>query len=1483
MVGCFHEFCEGPSPLRLEKRLPALPVEYLWQIQENFEYLISSKKSTSRRRRKNQSNYIANPQFLQLAPPYHHIPNTPYFRRAYIVPPPIVNTEGLSSLQRIINRYLLSMKIIGGYWKEAVSLLPCFSDSNIRGATINVEIRDLGTGDSGKVQLDYDPWASSFDIIPLQPFFNSESSEIPFVTVALGTVTYSEIEVNVTCISRKPAFKPYSITKTLGAYFEIPLEKGKSDCNVLLIEAKRVLSDGLKSRSKTLVIPFLRAASSYKPSWIQIQEPRGFYKVGEKVDVRINKGKVNVPRNYMVLCNSFDIISVGKIRDDNTLKIPVTANMLGECYIFVYSNKSPYTVDMMLFFVDEICEASTTSSKLELKPGHNVTFGMNGKPNSLVLLRAINDQLNFLKKNSEEKRYKSWDFGFFQSADPNHQQSRLRNFVDLKSIERETEKNCHKAGSLYSDMFGKCPIAKASNSMISDFCLKKMIEHCLNPVSNTKTTAYSCATSECAAKSRIENIKAASFLGARTANYMEQTEPIFDEPVLQPDDDGSPIRQRFHEVWLFDVVKLDDSGFMTTTVTAPDNIGRWAVASAYWAPGHPNLCNAKTIEIVSKKNYFLEVDIPRHAYSNESVSVKVSVTALQPQTEKKLSICMSDLSRKICADVGANGRTGESIYSRVIVSPNAPIVTKTFTMKFLGDGVMNILFQLREQKEYPGKKHCDIGQVYDSVRIKTKVSRRVEAEEMYKVLIVDPDKPLHKNDFPRTTVCKDERMYNYYNLPLDNPVISKSIEISECRGADGALHTEVFTNVLDADVVQIFTVDIHRFLPNKEKYSFAQRRVKRNHVDVRRLSLNEVLIRLSVELYHFKSLRTEENTKPETIERSEKKIGSLISEMLLFSDCHVGDSMCGFSEYEEPTQESQRDPLLTAISASLICQGAINNEKACGPVKFIENLLLENRRLEDIDISHLIDLDNPIDRRWFLISMFLQVLEDCLALQCPRNQSAWSKLFFDFDNLDDNFNFDDRTLAALAFLSPKGITELMRIKMMGRRKNAIPFWSAGKDNIKILSHRMSTFDKHSAVRKLRTGDVLANSLGILSFIVPAAESEQLNWDSLASWLYEQQQEDGGFRGVLDTFYATRAIYEYRYRKVNENSEMQLKVVCENGPSYEVNVTSTASEFYFPTNVRNFTIITRGHGKLRVGIHMLASKKQRSRRGLTQDNYYPVRFSIDQEVIANGVLKQTVCFTIRSAIMTDLEITHGIYTGYSLKPSNVVLHQNSSFASFRTYPSVSSYAAHFVLQGLKSTIPTCYEVGLAEPNYHHEPLYLAPVALQAKHVFEGLVGMALITHPDQLPRFRRGSQPIIVRSMNSLKRSRRDIINDSVDTVCFKGGTCACAETTCSVNCGLCELDTTEDLEEILKDEDKYVALGEAVHKYEITSGDDVYTVIRLEIKFKTGYREHLLSNFLNVWIRKCSYYKCVPDNDIKKSKFYVIGDVEGISVDSDAE
>ncbi|PIO73002.1 hypothetical protein TELCIR_05039 [Teladorsagia circumcincta] len=146
--------------------------------------------------------------------------------------------------------------------------------------------------------------------------------------------------------------------------------------------------------------------------------------------------------------------------------------------------------------------------------------------------------------------------------------------------------------------------------------------------------------------------------------------------------------------------------------------------------------------------------------------------------------------------------------------------------------------------------------------------------------------------------------------------------------------------------------------------------------------------------------------------------------------------------------------------------------------------------------------------------------------------------------------------------------------------------------------------------------------------------------------------------------------------------------------------------------------SRGHGKANVGFRILARKRQRSRRGLTHDDYYPVRITVLQERISRGTLHQTVCLRALSPFVTTAEITHGLYTGFSTSLDNIAILPNSTSLSFVTLPTVSTFAMHFVLEGFRRNEALCYVLGISEPRHNYEPFHLAPVAISARHPTDG---------------------------------------------------------------------------------------------------------------------------------------------------------------------
>ncbi|PAV78992.1 hypothetical protein WR25_10318 [Diploscapter pachys] len=129
-----HSFVEGPSPDRPTNRLPPTNVlalsDIYWRYTQSLAEMCRRESSSlsaigtlpSRLRSLSSStdstSFIppllsvdtsSNSSYLPLAPPYHILPDTAYFRSATIIPPPNQSNEGLPTLKRIHNRYITSM------------------------------------------------------------------------------------------------------------------------------------------------------------------------------------------------------------------------------------------------------------------------------------------------------------------------------------------------------------------------------------------------------------------------------------------------------------------------------------------------------------------------------------------------------------------------------------------------------------------------------------------------------------------------------------------------------------------------------------------------------------------------------------------------------------------------------------------------------------------------------------------------------------------------------------------------------------------------------------------------------------------------------------------------------------------------------------------------------------------------------------------------------------------------------------------------------------------------------------------------------------------------------------------------------------------------------------------------------------------------------------------------------------------------------
>ncbi|KAK6024575.1 hypothetical protein OSTOST_09613 [Ostertagia ostertagi] len=107
-------FTEIPSPERPFLRPPSATAKELMEIYKNYRRggLYFFRRTWMRICRElDHSDPSKRPRYLPLAPPYHLLPNTSFFRKTAIKPPPTYCSDGLPPLKRIINRYLASILV----------------------------------------------------------------------------------------------------------------------------------------------------------------------------------------------------------------------------------------------------------------------------------------------------------------------------------------------------------------------------------------------------------------------------------------------------------------------------------------------------------------------------------------------------------------------------------------------------------------------------------------------------------------------------------------------------------------------------------------------------------------------------------------------------------------------------------------------------------------------------------------------------------------------------------------------------------------------------------------------------------------------------------------------------------------------------------------------------------------------------------------------------------------------------------------------------------------------------------------------------------------------------------------------------------------------------------------------------------------------------------------------------------------------------
>lgn len=1372
-----------------------------------------------------------------------------------------------------------SGELHNGIWSSTVNLMVCNKHENYTQKVI-IEVRDHGTGSRNDIKLSWDPLSPKFNIIPMRPFFAPSIPNLPFIIE--GEAESGEVWLSVACVAEKPPIgevsselqvKPQNV-----AQFALN-KQWRNACPVIKLEAKQKLKQGF-SKIKTMFIPNMRASVSGQ-NFVNIIEPKASYDVGDMVTLDLQTTDT-LKLSYLILCNGQTILRGENNQNDRRLSFKVSERMQGTCLFFFYSTETSYASDMILFRVKDKCKSSISLSRMvnnetfplsvpedTIIPGDEIVIDFEGEPRGIAIYRAIDDRLNYMSLKNDIFMERLWDLSMFEERKTKGYQTKILNLVNVNEIKKTIESQCSAAGKA---LRSRCPIYSPASSIVSSMCLKYIDKEC-HRIAQKPTKPNDPFPP---ANFRTANLMPISFTSARVQEIRRpdngvDTIAFNDIGIEKP---HGLIRENFQEVWLFDSIVLGSDGTARVRSSSPDNIGQWAVTSVFWNKGRIAMCPTNVAYVQSKKTVFMNVEVPKEVYVNETVSVRVTVTATKLSKLTKFSICMPNLPRKVCADEGSFGNRGNPTYSNVALSPNEQVVTKSFTMRFLQTGETSLTFSLREEKFSPGKHFCDLGTVLDVVKMKLKIAQRADTVEYYKRILLNSEKPVMK--------LADD-------VTSSTDLLEQPIEVEEYRaGEEGNVVTKIVAHIPDTDTIYSFTVDISKFLPTPQFFNDVQKRLKRGIFDSSNSFLSDVISDLSSELYRFKTLSQKKNIGLVQLEWAQRRISDLISEMMKFSNCANEGEPCGFALFGPPENKERVSIFFTSIATSLLCEASVHERVILGSLKTISEAvsqLINNDLPNDMqNLLEFLDIKNPYDRKYVLASVMYQVSKDCVSYQekIKEFQSSINeefgrlyKIYYDFD---ETFLVDDRAVAAISYMASNATQELLRIKMLDKLDHdREPFWTAGVQSNTI--EKVSSYNMISARRK-RSGDTLVNSLGLLAFITAGAEGSQIDWDPLADWLFKQQKEDGSFENVLDTYFASRALYEYRRRKVliDHNSDVQVKVTCEGCPTQIINATKNSVEIRLPNNVKKVELELSGVGKVKAEVRVVATRKQRLRRQLTQDDYYPVVISCEQDYFQGTTIQQTVCLRVLSPVVNKLEINHGIFTSYSTNPQLLTVAENSTEIVILN-EAKSSYAMHFLLVNIPFNKTVCYKVGITEPPFSHEPIYLAPVAIEARHPFDGVVGLLTIVHPDVKPRTKRGIDLYTFFS----SRTRRAIEDKtSVDTVCFSGGVCSCAETTCKVQCHQCEHDTEEALRGQLDHPDHF---GAEVRVQSITKrveNQASYTVLLTDVYDTSGKGKiNVSSKTLTIVIRDCNS-KCLPSSEkfSKGDKFLLLGHADGLIFDT---
>uniref|UniRef100_A0A8R1HS70 A2M domain-containing protein n=1 Tax=Caenorhabditis japonica TaxID=281687 RepID=A0A8R1HS70_CAEJA len=1331
-----------------------------------------------------------------------------------------------------------------GIWSSNVDLVQC-DPFNPPLKEIFVEARENGTGYKQDLVLTWDVTAPKFMVTAVRPYFTKDTKDVILLVDGDG-IARGNVSILLRCITGKTSTmrtKEVKVSSQIGDAVKIGIpEEWRQGVSVIRVIAHRIIQNG-HSNSTMLYIPNL-SNTSLSSSLINPVEVKPYYTDGEIMNINVENYSEDV--NFVIICNSHTVHRLATDVKNNVLRVKITDKMEGTCVLTAFT--TTHTSDVMLFRVQNSCEdcklkisrlSSGMSTALEpkdvIEPGEAVELEFFGHSEAIVFYRAMDERLNYITLSSDYISSEYQDYVIFSKHGPG---AKMLNLVDEDQVETVMNEVCTDAG--YHLRFD-CEQGKRSTSLVSEKCLKHVLNRCFKS-GNAMVLPIMTPFTE-----RKTHTKTAS-----AASNCE-----FHDPGIERS--KPKIRQHFPETWLFDAIVLERNGTKKVVSTSPDNVGQWALSSAYWWHGKVTLFPGQTKYIQTSKPLFLDVDMPKNVYVNETISPLLTVTGVDlKKSRETFVICLSELPRKVCADQGANGNKGDTYYMKVDMTRSSPIQSKYLMMKFLSPGLVNMTVTLRTE-------NCETGRILDAVRKQIEIQKRADTEEYYERHILNPSKPLvtAMNDDPGSTSSKDTKMITF------------SDQHSSSDEAD-TINTLITSNVPHTETVFSFSLTLSKFLPLTDKVGAKSMSTRYKRDKGQRL-LTSVIKELSVVLYKFKKLKLSGFTSYQM----EADINDLVNELMQFSNCTSRKEPCGYNEFGRPQTSEDVSILLTSIATSLLCEADVEESRVIGSLKTITSYIpkLGEKDFNE-DLSDIIDLENKEDKKYLLVSFMYQVSRDCVSYRGSLNNmtKSFGKLHKYFYSLDETAVRDGRTAGAIAFMATNATAELMRSDFLSKiNKEHPPYWKCDG----IAMNRIERTNKLSETfrRRRDSCQIMVNSFALSAIVTAYAEGTEIDWDRLADWISEQQDGDESYGSPLATLIASRSLYEKRRRSVDIdfNDHLEVAVRCKGCTEKRVNVTENPIEIHIPNNIHYVTLITKGRGKAVVATRIVATKRPRPKRGLTQDDYYPVHLSINQKVQDNFVY-QTVCFNVTNPTIRTLDIFHGTYTFFSAT-SDQLYFLNDTYTPIN--PTTSALGLHFIITNIVTNQTICYTVALSESKggkiFPHKS---APVPIRATHPVQGLVGMLLIAHPD-VPKLDAVVRRRRHHHYTHIRKRRRIIDESAVDTVCYDGGECSCAETTCNVKCKKCQLDTPECLKTLLSTEGFFgVRFVLNSINSSVMNGAN-YTIYDGTVKDSNGFGAKVfeLSKKIRVWLRACNV-GCTLEEKVLKRDYYVLGHEDGLNSDS---